>query len=78
MKKLYLFLHIPAQPIISGAVEEWHELATIDDCYTALMNDIVEQFRLGDIKRGLKDKRQLIIVTATNHEEALATAKTKI
>ena len=77
MKKLYLFLYIPSQPEVN-AIEEWHELAVINDCYKALMVDIVEQFRLGDVKRNLTEKRKLILVTATSHEDALRTAKTKI
>lgn len=77
MKQVYLFLHIPAQPGWSP-LEEWHELAKINTCYTAFTADVVEQFRLADIKRGLNQMRQLIAVTAESHDEALAIAKTKI
>lgn len=77
MKQLYLFLYIPAQPTVK-AIEEWHELATINTCYTAFMADMVEQFRQADIKRNLEHMRKLILVTAENHEDALKTAKTKI
>lgn len=77
MKQLYLFLYIPSQPEVNLA-EEWHELAVIDACYTGVMADIVEQFRLGDVKRNLTEKRKLILVTATSHEDALRTAKTKL
>ena len=77
MKKLYLFLHIPAQPAVN-AIEEWHELATINTCYSALTADIVEQFRRADIERNLENMRQLILVTAENHEDAIRIAKTKI
>lgn len=77
MKQLYLFLYIPSQPEVA-LDEEWHELATIDACYTGVMADIVEQFRLGDVRRNLTEKRKLILVTATSHEDALKTAKTKL
>ena len=77
MKQLYLYLHIPTQPVLSLA-EEWHKIAVIDTCYTALMADIVEQFRLGDEKRGISGNRQLILVTAGDEESALEIAKTKL
>lgn len=77
MKKLYLFLYIPDQPVVR-AVAEWHELATIDPCYTGFVTDMVEQFRLADVSRGLSEMRKLILVTAESHEDALEIAKTKI
>ncbi len=77
MRKLYLYLYIPKQPIMA-LDEEWHMLATINTCYSALMADIVEQFRLSDVERNLTDKRRLILVTADSEEDALKVAKTKL